>query len=202
MSKRTAAALYVDPRGVYADLPGVELWPEGRDARQYPGPHPIVAHPPCARWGRYATVGGRQRGDDGGCAAAAVAALAQWGGVLEHPANSGVWSAHGFHPPSRHGGWQNASILLYDSGWWTCHVEQGWYGHMAPKPTWLLVRTDAPEALPTLRWGASPPSGRRAGYTGNVRGVVELLSCRQREATPPEFRDLLLAIARSVGVVR
>ena len=33
---RPIAALYVEPRGVYQGLPGVECWDEARDARLYP----------------------------------------------------------------------------------------------------------------------------------------------------------------------
>src|SRR5262245_21678454 len=40
---RQIAALYGDPRGCYANLPGVELWDEARDARKYAGPWPVVA---------------------------------------------------------------------------------------------------------------------------------------------------------------
>ena len=63
------AALYVDPHGVYANLPDVELWDETRDARSYDGPWPVVAHPPCARWCQLASVNetrwGTPIGDDG-----------------------------------------------------------------------------------------------------------------------------------------
>jgi hypothetical protein len=66
------AALFVQPNGVYADLPGVDVWDESCDARLYPGPHAVVAHPPCERWGRYWSGGPsakvkRKLGDDGGC---------------------------------------------------------------------------------------------------------------------------------------
>ena len=47
------AALYVAPNGSYIGLPGVDAWTEARDARLYAGPHPVVAHPPCQRWGKF-----------------------------------------------------------------------------------------------------------------------------------------------------
>jgi len=49
------AALYVETDGCYFGAPGVDPWDEARDARRYAGPHAVVAHPPCQRWGRYAT---------------------------------------------------------------------------------------------------------------------------------------------------
>ena len=47
------AALFVETDGVYFNVPGVDPWDESRDARKYSGSHPVVAHPPCQRWGRY-----------------------------------------------------------------------------------------------------------------------------------------------------
>ena len=81
------AALYVITSGIYYGLPDVDPWDEARDARRYAGPWPVVAHPPCARWGRYwfGSPSARvryERGDDGGCFAAALAAVRTWGGVL------------------------------------------------------------------------------------------------------------------------
>ena len=197
------AALYVQPDGVFAGLDGVEVWDEARDARRYAGPWPVVAHPPCARWGRY--HGGAPKtwprlikGDDDGCFAAALAAVRRWGGVLEHPAHSAAWLAHGLPWPAAAGGWQQ-DIL----GAWCCHVEQGHYGHMARKPTWLLA-VDC--ELPSLRWGAGPqrlPEYAVARY-GRAKasriGMLATLSSKdpRRAATPVAFRDVLLAMARSV----
>jgi len=184
------AALYVQPRGCYQGVDGVDPWDERRDARQYAGPHPVVAHPPCARWGNYwfGSPSGTKRyqlGDDGGCFSAALSAVRQWGGVLEHPANSKAWAHHGIPAPPFGGGWIEAP------GGWTCCVEQGHYGHMARKPTWLYCSGPRPE---DLAMGPSAPP-RRPGDSPR-RGMLERLSKNQRAATPSEFRDVLLSIAR------
>lgn len=50
------AALYVEPNGIYFGLPNVDPWDIYRDARTYPGPWPVVAHPPCKR-NRVGTLG-------------------------------------------------------------------------------------------------------------------------------------------------
>lgn len=135
------AALFVERGGVYWGLDDVDPWDESRDARLYAGPHPVVAHSPCQRWGRYWHGGPsakvrRIKGDDGGCFAAALAAVRRWGGVLEHPADSSAWDAYGLFAPTRSGGWLTAG----DWQGWTCCVEQGHYGHRARKATWLYAR--------------------------------------------------------------
>lgn len=85
MSK--VAALYVETDGGYFEMPGIEPWDEARDARLYAGPWPVVAHPPCQRWGRYWHGAPNKPhqyklGDDGGCFAAALAAVRRWAASL------------------------------------------------------------------------------------------------------------------------
>ena len=144
------AALYVETEGCYFDLPGVDPWDEARDARKYAGPHPVVAHPPCQRWGRFWHGSTRKPhqfklGDDAGCFASALAAVRTWGGVLEHPADSRAWSRFNLNAPRRGEGWTVADM----EGGWTCYVEQGHYGHHGRKPTWLYAHG---VELPELDW--------------------------------------------------
>ena len=195
----TVAALYVQTGGAYYGEPGVECWDEARDARLYPGPHPVVAHPPCSRWCRLAGLvearWGHKRGDDGGCFAAALASVRAHGGVLEHPAYSDAWAAFDLPTPSRSGGWQRGMC-----GGWSCHVEQGRYGHVAKKATWLYAYGTE---LPALRWGSDPDGSALAlvSWCGNnvksgeVRPRVGKAAASK---TPPEFKAVLLSMARSV----
>lgn len=203
------AALFVQEGGSYYNLPDVDPWPESRDARLYPGPHPVVAHPPCQRWGKMwfgqpltvKTTGVRKKkGDDGGCFESALAAVRKWGGVLEHPWGSHAWSHFGLNMPSRKGGWIMADFL----GGWTCCVEQGRYGHYARKPTLLYAYG---VELPELRWGKSEmkldPAVvermglKRAKRLGEVGARGGGTNSTPRIHTPVEFRDLLISIART-----
>jgi hypothetical protein len=199
------AALFVQRGGRYWGLPDVDAWDEARDARLYPGPWPVIAHPPCERWGRYWGGGPsakvkRTKGDDGGCFANALDAVREHGGVLEHPEASAAWGAFGLITPPKSGGW----VVADWCGGWTCCVEQGHYGHRARKATWLYaVRTP----LPSLRWGPSKgmrldegfasAAARRAARAAGVP-PIKRINGRELAATPLPFRDLLLGMARGV----
>ena len=206
------AALFVETNGCYFNLEGVDPWDRERDARLYAGPHPVVAHPPCERWGRYWSGGpsARERrilGDDGGCFTAAIRAVRKWGGVLEHPEASHAWATYCIPIPNRTGGWTYAGRFVGGFGGmhaYTCCVEQGHYGHSARKATWLYTVGLEP---PELIWG--PSSGRRLdeGFHSKAerdaaraagRAPVPRLSTAENLATPIAFRDELIAMARSV----
>lgn len=189
------AALYVETDGAYFGLSDVDPWDVHRDARLYDGPHPVVAHPPCERWGRYWSGGPSARvrrtlGDDGGCFAAALAAVRRFGGVLEHPEASHAWRHFGLLTPPYHGGWVKA-----DAYGWTCCVAQGHYGHPAQKMTWLYA---VGVELPSLRWGRARGRARLdAGHHGGERKAVVRISPSDNARTPAAFRDLLLDMART-----
>jgi hypothetical protein len=204
------AALFVETDGAYFGFPNVDPWDQVRDARKYAGPHPVVAHPPCQRWGKMwfgspltvKTTGFRKtKGDDDGCFAAALAAVRKWGGVIEHPWGSHAWPHFGLNTPPRTGGW----IMADFEGGWTCCVEQRPYGHHARKPTLLYaVGCD----LPQLAWGATEAQLdpkivarigiKRARKQGEVASKGGGTDSSARIYTPPAFRELLLGMAATV----
>ena len=195
------AALFVDPKGIYPELLGAErCWDEERDARLYPGLHPVVAHPPCNRWVNMAAVNwkryGRQKpawypgGDDGGCFAAALAAVRRWGGVLEHPAASHAWAAHSLQIP-RWGGWEGPGA--FSAREWVCEVWQSTYGHRAcgGKPTWLLYCGKRPPF--ELNWSRTRGTLRMSGF--DKRPGQREMGKRERSATPRAFAEELIRLA-------
>ena len=199
------AALFVEYGGCYFGQPGIDPWGIVRDARKYTGPHPVIAHPPCQRWGKYWHGAPNKphqyrMGEDGGCFAVALMAVRNYGGVLEHPAYSRAWESFGLAAPRVGGGWVEADRF----GGHTCYVEQGHYGHLSRKGTWLYSR-GCP--LPQLPLGASPQKihpvalerygyekARRIGMMAMVGGKEKT---RIRNATPPAFRDVLIGMARA-----
>lgn len=189
--KSKIAALYVESGGVYFNLEDVEPWDVVRDARLYAGPWPVVAHPPCNRWGQLAHVNharyGTPIGEDGGCFSHALWAVRTFGGVLEHPANSVAWRTFDLPRPTR-GAW---NTKLGDPGAAT-EVSQVAYGHGARKRTWLY----AVGPVPALDWSDRPGefvvgAGINTGECQGRRLPDELAA-----VTPLPFRDLLLDIAR------
>jgi hypothetical protein len=158
-------ALYVDPRGPYPNL--VKEWyDEKRDARTYQGNLPVVAHPPCGPWGN---LRGMCCNQDKGAARAAVEQVRRFGGVLEHPETSRLFSDMAM--------WNDGIGKLW-------YVEQGAFGHIAQKRTFLYT-VGIPASAIWSRDLRKRDSGRR----------VEDLSKEQRRRTPPAFAQWLIQLA-------
>ena len=130
------AALYVDTvDGPYPRVEGVDTWGVDRDAMRYPGPGPVIAHPPCGHWGKF-WWRCKQPESFRAAGPRAVNQVRVFGGVLEHPEGSRLWSHCGLprpgEGPDRWGGR-------------TLRVDQCDFGHPAQKPTWLyMVRCTVP----------------------------------------------------------
>ncbi|HEV2099336.1 MAG TPA: hypothetical protein VGR45_10465, partial [Stellaceae bacterium] len=166
----------------------------------------------CERWSplnnlvlaRYPEQRGRfAHGNDGGCFIAALSAVRQFGGVLEHPAQSRAWWTFDL-PAAGKGAWQRGIC-----GGWSIEVDQWEFGHPARKRTWLYAFGMIPPVIPPI----IPPAIRphvgkvvRVYRRRNADGSWSRQPCsidnheishRAAKATPPAFRDLLLSIART-----
>lgn len=188
------AALFVEKNGCYFGLDNVDPWDIDRDARKYDGDFPIVAHPPCQLWTRFAHVnyarwGGEHNrpANDGGCFKFALDTLRKCGGVLEHPAFSDAWKAFDLPRPVN-GKWINVNDF------WVCEVWQSAYGHKARKRTWLLYCGYNPPQ--EMRWERPDATHQIGGHDqrGKLRNKPTI-SGKAASRTPIEFRDELIKLA-------
>lgn len=171
----TCAALFVRPRSIYHALPGVDCWDEARDARNYSGNLPVIAHPPCRGWGKLAHLAKVHPGELE-LAYFALAAVRRCGGVLEHPVGSRLWREADLPRPGE---------FPDPFGGRTELVRQCDWGHRAEKATLLYIV------------GAEvPPYPARRVPTAHVENMWR----GEREATPPEFASWLVQLANSVHI--
>jgi len=144
---RTVAVLCCLPRSEYHRLPGVEAFDESRDAFTYQGGSPVVCHPPCAQWGRLRSLAHpneRHKALGPFC----VAQVRQWGGVLEHPAASTLFSVCGLPSPCSG---------CDEYGGFTIELNQSWFGYEAAKRTWIYM-VGVPREKLVYRINLSPPT--------------------------------------------
>jgi len=181
------AALYVQLRSIYYQFQDIDIdcWDELRDARQYCGPDPVIAHPPCNLWSK-ARSGFHPPeiwGKDQGCFEHALNCTLRFGGVLEHPAYTHAWKHFKLQRPEVYG-WTQAM-----AGYWVGQVDQGAYGHKARKTTWLLYHGRN-----------SPPALKLCNPETVFPELSNVCKRGQKSATPPEFARLLIQLARNANV--
>ena len=188
MNVPTVAVLFARSDSVYKTLPGTDVWDIDRDAREWPGGAPVVAHPPCRAWGSLRHFA-KPLPNEKDLAPWSVWQVRRWGGVLEHPAASLLFPHLGLPSGNRidaHGGF-------------TLPVWQSWWGHRADKKTRLYIVGIEPRDVPAfqLKLGfsthvISPSHNIRAGdwnYRPQLRKP-------EREHTPPALAEWLLELAR------
>ena len=192
---QTVAVLFARADSVYKTIPGCDVYDIERDARTWQGGAPVVAHPPCRAWGRLRAFA-KPRHDEKDLARWSVAQVRQWGGVLEHPESSTLWS--------------DQKLPRYQNerdghGGWTLPIHQYWFGHRAQKRTWLYIVGVNPWEVPDypLRLGQSDCrirlDKRRPDGTHIRKGDPDyqpILGDAEREHTPEALAIWLVELAR------
>lgn len=177
------AILFARQDSIYKTLPGCDVFDIERDALNFRGGMPVVAHPPCRAWGRLRTFA-KPRPGERELALNAVCQVRINGGVLEHPVASQLWPVANLPEPGNRDAW----------GGYTLPVHQHWWGHRAEKATLLYIVGCEPEALPPIPFRIDEPthvvqSRKRVGYRPHI-------TKSEREATPLPLAQWLVETAR------
>ncbi len=181
------SVLFTQDNSIYHKF-NADCWDISRDARNYDGKNPVVAHPPCRAWGQLSHMA-KPRPDEKELALFAIDQVRRVGGVLEHPAASKLWPQY-LPLPGTKDNWGGYSIC----------IDQFWFGHRCKKKTLLYIVGVAERHLPDIpiRYDAIThiigTSGRRKdGKRASSRKEV---SKKEREATPEQLAQWLLETAR------
>lgn len=132
-----AAVLFAHKTSIYKGIAGLDVWDRERDALNYNGNLPVIAHPPCRAWGRLSHMANPRLGEKD-LAHFAVMNVRLYGGVLEHPAYSKLWSAAQLPSPGEIDAYGGFTLPIYQSD----------FGHRAQKVTWLYIVGISPDQLP------------------------------------------------------
>jgi hypothetical protein len=187
---KMVSILFAASPSVYDELDGCEVYNKERDAMTFPGGMPIVAHPPCAQWGRLRYFA-KDDPKEKAMAVWAVEQVRACGGVLEHPVGSSLWREVDLPRPGSRDAY----------GGFTLPVDQSWFGHRARKPTLLYIVGIEPRCLPDLNYSMNPPSAVIETEIRGRPGALPAVSRRERYATPLPFAEWLVSVARSAAIL-
>lgn len=110
--------LCADDKSSYFDIPDLDIYTLSRNAFNYNGKNPVIAHPPC---GAFSKMRGFSKRDSFNMELAehCLNAIHNNCGILEQPAYSIMFELLGIQP--------------------TISVDQKWFGFRARKQTWLYL---------------------------------------------------------------
>jgi len=178
------SVLFVRTDSIYKTLV-LDCYDITRDARLYPGPNPIIAHPPCRAWSRMKHFA-KPRPDEKQLAIFSISKIRELGGVLEHPSGSSLWS-HLNLPLGKN----------YDEyGGFTISVNQFWFGHLCQKRTLLYICGCTRSEVPSLPLKFDAIEHQISSSKRNSRSTGKKdISKASREETPLLFAQWLIQLA-------
>jgi hypothetical protein len=173
---KSVAVLFSRKRSIYKKIPHLDVYDIDRDATNYSGGLPVIAHPPCRSWGQLSHMAFNVRPGEKELAYFALHCVRSNGGVLEHPKSSRL-----FKELPRPG-------QLDKFGGFVLGVNQSWFGHIGTKPTLLYICGILPADIPKVPFNLSYPLKS-----------VEAMTTPQRERTPDQFAYWLIDLALKCG---
>lgn len=180
------SALFVRKDSVYKEL-GVDCWDMERNALNWPGGNPIVAHPPCRAWGQLSHFAKPRQGEKE-LAFFAIDMIRKYGGVLEHPRASRLWPRY-LPMPGK----------VDEFGGYSISIDQFWWGHKAKKSTLLYIVRCPIRELPAIPMRFDAIQYVVSSSANSKRCLKKEISKKEREATPIDFAKWLIEVASRCG---
>lgn len=165
---------------VYHRLSGIDVWTKDRNATNYRGQGPVIAHPPCRAWSRFVRHQAQPEPGEKDVGIFCAETVKNNGGILEHPAHSHLWDAAHLPQP---GNLANPELF-------TLAVWQTWWHYPLRKGTWLLFSKIDKDKI---------HFPFRLHNRGADRRRQQLMSHQQRSETTLQFATWLLELARTAG---
>jgi len=188
----TVAVLFARRDSVYKALPGCDVFDRDRNALNWNGGCPVVAHPPCRAWGQLRHFANPRPGERR-LTVWALAQVRKHGGVLEHPIQSLIFKRADM-----------PAIGERDSfGGWLFPVTQHWFGHKAEKKTLIYVCGADPATVPAYPLVLGSATHTIGLYSGRDR-TRSRPDCPKadREHTPLAFAQWLVELASTCCIDR
>lgn len=187
---KTVAILCARADSDYKALPHADVYDAARDCRTFAGGMPVVAHPPCAQWGRLYALA-NDNAEEKALGPWCVERVRENGGVLEHPIHSKLWRACALPIPGERDNF----------GGFTLAMPQQWFGHKAEKWSWFYVCGIEPADLPEIPFCIGEASHVITASRA-TRGRRPEVPRREREATPPLLCTWLIQTAHRCARVQ
>jgi hypothetical protein len=192
-----AAVLFARRDSIYKTFEGLDVYDFERNALNFGGGLPVIAHPPCRAWGELSHMAKPRKGEKE-LAFFAAEMVRKNGGVLEHPKKSKLWAALKCLAPGQ----------IDNFGGWLLPINQSCFGHRAEKKTYLYIVGVSPSKIPDLPL-----------YLGRASHVIASSGCRvngrklkkgdlnwrpevtknERERTPAELANWLVDLVKGIN---
>ena len=172
--------LFTSHNSLYNDVDVFDCYDVKRNAFNYTGRTPLIAHPPCRLFSRLRMLSSASPIEKK-CAYFALARIRQFGGILEHPRSSTLWLNGNFK--------LDGSVDEY--GGFLRSVNLSWFGFPAQKKTMLYFCGINPGQLPPFPLSLDAVTHVISSSSNN--GKKEL-SALYRSKTPQLMIDYFLKV--------
>ena len=177
---------FVADKSNYHMIDNLDLYDIKRNALSTVSCEAAIYHPPCRSWGRLRKFAKTPFGEHW-LAVWAVLRMWRYGGVLEHPAGSKLWSFMNLARPGQR----------YDShGGFSVSLNQSWFGYPAKKNTWLYVVGCDISELPEMPLNFNAITKTVSGSKN--RNVLKELSHAERSRTTLLFNEYLISVLNTI----